>query len=74
MADSNKTENAKAANLGRFLTETKAELKKVTWPSKQQLLHNTGVILVFIIISCIILSLLDLGFQEIMQLLQNISL
>ncbi len=75
MADSNKTVNTKAsANIGRFLKETKAELKKVTWPTKEQLIHNTGVILVFIIFACVILSLLDFGFQQIMQLLQNLNL
>ena len=52
------------AKLQRFLKETKAELKKVTWPSKEQLLHNTGVILVFIVIFTVILSVLDFGFQE----------
>lgn len=48
----------------KFLKETKAELKKVTWPSKEQLLHNTGVILVFIVIFTVILSVLDFGFSQ----------
>ncbi len=52
------------ARMKKFFKETKAELKKVTWPSKDQLLHNTGVIIVFIIIFTIILSVLDFGFQE----------
>ncbi len=51
------------SRLKKFLKETKAELKKVTWPSKEQLMHNTGIIIVFIIIFTIILSLLDFGFQ-----------
>ncbi|MCD8390350.1 MAG: preprotein translocase subunit SecE [Firmicutes bacterium] len=48
----------------RFFKDTKAELKKVTWPTKEQLIHNTGIVLAFIIIFTIILSLLDFGFQE----------
>lgn len=54
----------KAGKLVKFLKETKSELKKVTWPTKKQLFHNTGIILVFIIIFTIILSLLDFGFQQ----------
>ena len=52
--------------------ETKAELKKVTWPDKEQLIHNTGVIIVFILIITIILSVLDFGFAKLFQLLTNI--
>lgn len=73
MADLNKAENAKkGSGIGKFLSETKAEMKKVTWPSKEQLINNTGVIITFIIVACIVLSLLDFGFQQIMQLLQKL--
>ncbi len=56
----------------RFLKETKSELKKVTWPTREQLIHNTGIVLVFIIIFTIILSLLDFGFQELFSWFTNI--
>ncbi len=56
----------------RFLKETKSELKKVTWPTKEQLIHNTGVVIVFIIVFTIILSLLDFGFQELFSWFTNI--
>ena len=48
----------------RFLKETKSELKKVTWPTKEQLIHNTGIVLIFIVIFTIILSAIDFGFQN----------
>lgn len=60
MAENNQT--AKKGGLGKFFRETKAELKKVSWPSKKQLIHNTLIILAFIIIVALILSVLDLGF------------
>lgn len=53
---------AKKGGIGKFFRETKAELKKVSWPSKKQLIHNTLIILAFIIIVAIILSALDMGF------------
>ncbi len=69
MADTNNAKVKKSKGFVKFLKETKAELKKVTWPTKKQLVHNTGIIIAFIIIMCIILSLLDLGFGELIKLL-----
>lgn len=73
MADTNL---AKKASLGeritRFFKDTKAELKKVTWPTREQLIHNTGVIIVFIIIVTIILSVLDVAFAQLFKWLSNI--
>lgn len=60
MAENNK---AKKRNGGKFFRETKAEIKKVSWPSKTQLLHNTAVILAFVIIMTAILFLFDKVFQ-----------
>ena len=58
--------------IANFFAESKIELKKVTWPTKEQLLHNTGVILVFIIIVGVILSVLDVAFGKLFELLTQI--
>ena len=71
MADTNLSKANKPSfgtRVKRFFKDTKAELKKVTWPDKEQLIHNTGVIIVF----TIILSVLDFGFAKLFQLLTNI--
>ena len=75
MADTNLSKANKPSfgtRVKRFFKDTKAELKKVTWPDKEQLIHNTGVIIVFILIITIILSVLDFGFAKMFQLLTNI--
>ena len=75
MADTNLSKTKKASfgtRVKRFFKDTKAELKKVTWPTKEQLIQNTGVIIVFIIIITIILSLLDVGFAQLFKMLTNI--
>ena len=70
--------NTKAAKkpffsrLVKYFKDTKSELKKVTWPSKDQIIHNTGIILAFIAIVTIILSLLDVGFAKLFQTLTNL--
>ncbi|HIU48153.1 MAG TPA: preprotein translocase subunit SecE [Candidatus Avimonoglobus intestinipullorum] len=75
MADNSNQTAKKAglfARLGRFFKETKSELKKVTWPNREQLIHNTVIILVFIIIMTIILSVLDFGFAKLFQWLTSL--
>lgn len=67
MADTNVTKKSKGS-IKKFFVECKAELKKVTWPSKEQLIHNTGIIIAFIAIFTVILSLLDMGFGKLFQL------
>jgi preprotein translocase subunit SecE len=64
MADTTNNTPAKPKKTGlvKFIRETKAELKKVSWPTKDQLLHNTLIIVVFIAIATIILSILDVVF------------
>ncbi len=69
MADTTNTAPAKKRGLMKFFRETKAEMKKVTWPNREQLLHNTLIILVFIAITTIILSVLDVGFAWLFQLI-----
>ncbi len=66
MADNKSVKRAKSM---RFFRETKSELKKVSWPTKEQLFRNTVVILAFVIITTIILSLLDLGFEKLLSLI-----
>lgn len=71
MADSNAA-NKKKGGLIQYFKDCKTELKKVTWPTKEQLIHNTGVIIAFIIIVTIILSLLDFGFAKLFKFLTDL--
>lgn len=67
MADTNSGNAKQKKSLFKFFREAKAEMKKVTWPSKEQLLKNTIVILVFIAVVTVILSVLDLGFGKLFE-------
>ena len=58
--------------LKKYFKETKSELKKVTWPSAQQLKQNTGVIVTFIILIGIFLFIFDLGFAKLISLLPSL--
>lgn len=72
MAETNNGNVQQKKSVLRFFREAKAEMKKVTWPSKEQLIHNTIIILVFIVIVTVILSVLDLGFGKLFQMLTSL--
>jgi preprotein translocase, SecE subunit, bacterial len=49
----------KGLGFGRYLKETKQELSRVTWSTKQELLKNTGIVLATIISFTILVWGLD---------------
>lgn len=48
--------------IARFFKDVKSEWKKIVWPSKKQILNNTAVVLVVMLIVAIIVWVLDLLF------------
>ncbi|MDR3086102.1 MAG: preprotein translocase subunit SecE [Christensenellaceae bacterium] len=46
-----------------------AELKKVTWPSRRDLIRHSVVVSVFVIAVTVIIALYDLVFSSLMRLL-----
>ena len=56
----------------KFFRELKSELKKVVWPSGKQLVNNTVVVLVAVLIVGIIVCLFDLGAGELIGLLRKL--
>jgi preprotein translocase subunit SecE len=48
------------SRLAGFMRESKAELKRVTWPGKQQLWYSTLIVIVFTFFVSIYLGVLDL--------------
>ena len=50
------------ARIKKFLRDYKSELKKIVWPTRPQVIQNTGVVLVAIIAVAIVVGLLDLAF------------
>ena len=47
-----------------FYRQVVAELRKVVWPSRQQLITHFWVVLVFVVVVMTFVSLLDLGFGK----------
>lgn len=57
----------KKFDFGKFFRETKAEMKKVSWPSRKELIQHTEVVLTSIVLIGAILWVVDLGFGEILN-------
>ena len=51
------------------IQKTWAELKKVTWPGRKDLINATGVVLIFMVLMAVVIGLLDLGASELISLL-----
>jgi preprotein translocase subunit SecE len=54
-----------------FLKETKIELRKVVWPTKDETIKTTGMIMVAVVIVAIFLWIVDAFFTWAVQLLTN---
>lgn len=67
VAEANKKSFGKS--ISKFFREVKAEMKKVTWPSKKTLISYTSVVLVSCLIAAVLLGITDLGFSKIIDLL-----
>ena len=51
----------------RYLRDTRAELRKVTWPTREEAWKLTLIVLGTVVVMSIILGLADLIFAEIMR-------
>jgi len=51
----------------QFLADAKVELKKVTWPTKKELLSTTAVVIVLVLLIAFYLGIVDLGLVKIIK-------
>ncbi len=57
------------AKIFQFFKESRAELKKVVWPTKADVLSSIKVVIISTIIVAVLLGLLDLGFSQLFRLI-----
>ena len=56
------------SRMKKFLREVKAELKKVSWPDKKELVSYTGIVFVSVLIVAFLIWVLDTVFAEALRL------
>lgn len=59
----------KGHKVTKYLKDLKAEFKKVVWPSKKDLVKNTGIVLAFMVAAGIFVGGLDLIFSQLVKLM-----
>jgi preprotein translocase subunit SecE len=65
---------AAVGRLGVFLGEVRTEMKKVTFPSREEVVGTTGVVLITSVIFAIFLWIADLIIQRLYQGLVDLFL
>jgi preprotein translocase subunit SecE len=58
-ADSQAPSGGSGLNVGGFLQETKEELGKVVWPSRQQLISESAAVILMVSLSASLIYLID---------------
>ncbi len=64
-----KNKASKELGIIRYLRETRAELRKVTWPTQKEALNLTYIVLGVTFAFAVVLGVLDWVFSQIFQLL-----
>ncbi|MBE6351772.1 MAG: preprotein translocase subunit SecE [Treponema sp.] len=59
------------AKIVQFFRESKAELKKVVWPTKDDVISSIKVVLISTVIIAVVLGVLDIAFTQLFRLLMK---
>ena len=57
------------AKIIQFFKESRAELKKVVWPTKADVLSSIKVVIISTFVVAVLLGVLDFGFSELFRLI-----
>lgn len=63
------TEQTSSFSPAKFISGTKVELKKVTWPTKQEIIADTVVVLIAVCLCAGLIWIIDTFFSVIFRLL-----
>jgi len=68
-----KKEEKKSGGIGKWFSDLRREFKMVTWPTKETVMINSGIVLGTIVISSLFVGLLDAGLLELMKFLLGLA-
>ena len=60
---------SRVSKTSRFFKEVSVEMQKVTWPTKQELMNATAVVIVGTIFLTAFVWILDFGMRQLIQVL-----
>jgi preprotein translocase subunit SecE len=53
----------------KFVSDIISELKKVTWPTRQEATYLTTLVIIFTVAVAIVLGVIDYGFSKLMNVI-----
>lgn len=53
----------------QFIREVRTELKKVSWPTKKELVSYTGVVGLAVVIVCVLIWVCDTAFAKLFRII-----
>ena len=68
-----KKDEKKSGGVAKWFGDLRREFKMVTWPTKQTVMINSGIVLGTIVISSLFVGLLDTGLLELMKFLLGLA-
>ncbi|MBR6102966.1 MAG: preprotein translocase subunit SecE [Ruminococcus sp.] len=68
-----KAEKVKKGGLKKYFKDLKSEIKKVVWPSRKQVVNNTGVVMTVMVITGMFLFAIDTGLAAVIKALLSIG-
>ncbi len=76
-ASKSKKESAKSekkkGGIKKYLKDLRSEIKKVVWPTKKQVINNTGIVLTVMVIMGLFLAGIDAGLGAAVKALLNLG-
>ena len=60
------------SRISRYFRETSGELRKVNWPTRQEAINLTTIVLIVIAVMAVFLGVLDIVFSEFFALLLSV--
>lgn len=59
--------------IAKFFRDTKAEIKKITWPTPKATFVNMGYVLATMVIVGVVVFALDFGLEKLFGLVMNVA-
>ena len=60
------------SKVAKWFRDLRSEAKKVVWPSGKQVVNNTAIVILVVIVVCVFVALLDFGFGQIRDLIATL--
>ena len=59
--------------VAKFIRETKAEIKKIVWPTPKQTFKNMGLVLLAMLVVGVVIFGLDFGLEKLLGLVMHVA-